>query len=153
MANIAQTVNVLQSMVLTHGDSMLLTPTYHVFDLYAVHHDAVLLPTSLGDARYEFDGASLPAVSASASRDARGMIHVTLSNLDPRNGRSVDVQLRGARVSRVSGRILTAASMTAHNTFDKPTAVQPAPFTGARLTGDTLRVALPPKCVVMLELQ
>jgi alpha-N-arabinofuranosidase len=153
MANIAQTVNVLQSVILTHGDSMLLTPTYHVFDLYTVHHDAVLLPSPLSDARYEFDGASVPAISATASRDALGRIHVTLSNLDPRNGRVVDIQLRGARVSRLSGRILTAASMTAYNTFDNPSAVQPAPFTGARRAGETLRVALPPKCVVMLELQ
>ena len=153
MANIAQAVNVLQSMILTRGDQMILTPTYHVFELYTVHHDAVLLPISLDAGRYEFDGQSIPAVSASASRDSAGRIHISLTNLDPDHPRLVHTALRGAVVHVVSGRILTASTMNAHNTFEQPNAVQLAPFTGATLAGDHLTVELPPKSVVVLELR
>ncbi|HEX7069357.1 MAG TPA: alpha-L-arabinofuranosidase C-terminal domain-containing protein [Rhodothermales bacterium] len=153
MANIAQTVNVLQAMILTRGDQMILTPTYHVFDFYKVHQDATLLPMTFDGGTYEFEGRSIQAVSASASRDDEGRIHITLSNLDPMEGRTINVDLRGADVSRVSGRILTADDMTAHNTFDNPNAVAPATFNGARIDGDGLVVELPAKSVVALELR
>jgi alpha-N-arabinofuranosidase len=152
-ANIAQTVNVLQAMVLTRGSQMVLTPTYHVFDLYQVHQDALLLPISLQSDEYTFDGQSVPAVSASASRDAQGRIHITLVNLDPNRARTVQADLRGARPTAIAGRVLTAAGMNAHNTFEQPTAVQPAPFGGARLAGGLLTVELPSKSVVALELK
>jgi len=155
MANIAQTINVLQAMILTQGERMILTPTYHVFELYTVHHDATLLPISLAGegGRYEYEGRSIPAVSASASRDREGRIHVTLTNLDPNHTRTVSAELRGAHVSRASGRVLTAAAMNAHNTFEQPNTVQPEPFNAVRVSGERLSVELPPKSVVLLELQ
>jgi alpha-L-arabinofuranosidase len=140
-------------MVLTRGREMILTPTYHVFELYTVHHDATLLPISLTASSYEFEGQSIPAVSASASRDAAGRIHITLANLDPTRARTVQTELRGARVTGVTGRVLTAAAMNAHNTFERPTSVQPAEFLGTRLSGSTLTIELPAKSVVMLELR
>jgi alpha-N-arabinofuranosidase len=152
-ANIAQTVNVLQAMVLTRGSEMVLTPTYHVFDLYQVHQDAVLLPMSVQSDWYALDGDSVPAVSASASRDAEGRIHLTLANLDPNRARTLRVEIRGAQPAAVTGRVLTAAAMNAHNTFAQPAAVQPAPFRGARLAGTLLTVELPSKSVVALELR
>jgi alpha-N-arabinofuranosidase len=76
-----------------------------------------------------------------------------MSNLDPRRGRTVTVEVRGRRVSRVSGRVLTAGAMNAHNTFEQPNVVRPESFSGARLSGERLTVALPPKSVVALELQ
>jgi alpha-L-arabinofuranosidase len=151
MANIAQTVNVLQAMILTQGEQMILTPTYHVFDFYTVHHDAVALPLTLDGGRYEH-GESIPAVSASASRDQEGRIHITMTNLDPNQARTVSATIRGQRVSQVSGRILTAERMNAHNTFEQPNAVQPVTFDGARLSGETLAVELPPMSLVVLEL-
>jgi alpha-N-arabinofuranosidase len=153
MANIAQTVNVLQSMILTKGDQMILTPTYHVFDLYTVHQDALLLPSHLDAGSYTFEGDSVPAISSTASRDRNGRIHITLTNLDPDRARTVTADIRGQRVSRVSGRILTAPTMQAHNTFEQPDAVHLAPFTGARISGSTLTVQLPAKSIVGLELQ
>jgi alpha-L-arabinofuranosidase len=153
MANIAQTVNVLQAMILTRGDQMILTPTYHVFDFYKVHQDAVLLPMSFDSGSYEFGGESIPAVTASASRDAQGRIHITLANLDPNRARTIQAAVRGQNVSRVSGRILTADDMRAHNTFERPNTVQPAQFTGARLSGGNLTIQLPAKSVVVLELR
>ena len=153
MANIAQTVNVLQAMILTRGEQMILTPTYHVFDLYKVHQDAVLLPITLDAGTYQFGGQSIPAVSASASRDREGRIHLTLANLDPNRTRTVSTQVRGANMSRVSGQILTADRMNAHNTFEQPNDVRPEPFNGAQLSGGMLNVQLPAKSVVVLELR
>ena len=153
-ANIAQMVNVLQAMVLTRGPQLVLTPTYHVFDFYTVHHDAVLLPLAVTSAgQYAFGRDSVPAVSASASRDRRGVIHVTMSNLDPNQPRTVDAELRGVTVSGATGRVLTAPAITSYNSFEQPNVVQPAPFTGARVANGRLTVTLPPKSVVVLELR
>ena len=152
IANIAQTVNVLQAMVLTKGEKMLLTPTYHVFEMYKVHHDATLLPTKLETDTYEFEGKPIPALNASASRDEQGRIHVTLCNLDPNRKAAVACRIEGAEVSRVAGRVLTADTITAHNTFDRPDIVRPVPFDGARLSRGTLSMTLPPRSVTVIEL-
>jgi alpha-N-arabinofuranosidase len=153
MANIAQTVNVLQSMILTQGDKMLRTPTYHVYEMYTVHHDAVLLPMSLDAGKYTNGSYTMPAVSATASRDAAGRMHITMTNVDPNQARAINVSVRGQAVSSVTGRILTASQMTAHNTFEQPDAVKPVTFDGAKLSGDKLTVQLPAKSVVVLELK
>jgi alpha-L-arabinofuranosidase len=153
-ANIAQMVNVLQSMILTRGPQMIVTPTYHVFEMYTVHHDAVLLPMTVVDApRYGFGGDSVPAVSASASRDRRGVMHLTMSNLDPNQPRTVVAELRGAEVTGATGRILTAPAINSYNSFEQPDVVRPAPFNGAQVAGGRLTVTLPPKSVVVLELR
>jgi len=152
-ANIAQMVNVLQAMILTRGDAMILTPTYHVFEMFTPHHDATLLPISLEEGSYTLGDESVPAVSASASRDSAGTIHLTLVNLDPNEPRTIAAEFRGTGVSTVGGRILTASTMTAHNTFEHPDAVQPAAFRGARLVDGTLTIELPARSVVVLELR
>jgi alpha-L-arabinofuranosidase len=155
IANIAQTINVLQAMILTKGDDMILTPTYHVFDMYQVHHDAALLPTTtIEDGSYEHGGRSIPAISSSASRDEEGRMHVTIANMDPNRARKVQLKFRGAAVAGVStGRVLTADAMQAHNTFDEPEAVKPEPFDGTEVSGNTLSVQMPSKSVVVLELE
>jgi alpha-N-arabinofuranosidase len=153
-ANIAQMVNVLQAMILTQGSRMLLTPTYHVFEMYTVHHDAVLLPTRITSGEwYRVGTDSVPAVSASASRDRNGVVHVTMSNLDPTRPHDATVELKGASASSATGRILTAATMNGHNTFERPDVVKPVPFTGARVAGGQLTVSLPPHSVIVLELR
>jgi len=152
MANIAQTVNVLQAMILTEGDQMILTPTYHVFDFYTVHHDAIYLDFELDAGEYRFGEGSLPAVSATASRDSEGRVHITLTNLDPNSARTIEIDVRGESVSGVSGRILTADEITSHNTFDQPDTVSPADFTGASVSDGNLIVELPAKSLVVLEL-
>lgn len=152
MANIAQTVNVLQAMLLTRGDQVVRTPTYHVFDLYKVHQDATLLPIELDDVTYAFDGQEIQAVSVSASKDSTGAIHVTFANLDPNDSHRIETTIDGASVSTVTGRVLTADDMTAHNTFDDPDVVAPVEFNGARLDGDQLVVDLPAKSVVAIKL-
>jgi alpha-N-arabinofuranosidase len=151
MANIAQTVNVLQSVILTEGPRMVLTPTYHAFDMYKVHQDAVKLPVHLES---ETSGG-VPAVSASASQDDGGKIHVSLTNVDPVNEQSVKIELRGCVVSpsvAVKGRIITAERIQDHNTFEKPDAVTLESFPGAAVSGGSVAVLLPPRSVVTLEL-
>jgi len=153
MANLAQTINVLQSLILTRGEQMIKTPTYHVFDMFKVHQDAVLLPVDLDKTTYAFGTDSVQAVTASASRDASGRVHITLTNQDPNQGRTLEIELRGTNASRVSGRVLTASAMNAHNAFEDPDSLMPVNFEGARLRGSTLTVNLPPKAVVALEVQ
>jgi len=153
MANIAQTVNVLQALILTDEAKMLLTPTYYVFEMYKVHQDATLLPLDLKTADYAFGGSSIPAISASASKDENGAIHISLVNMDPNKNISVEIELRGADTKSVSGRVLTASAFNAHNTFDNPEAVKPAEFNGARLRRNVLTVDMPSKSVVVLEVK
>jgi alpha-N-arabinofuranosidase len=151
-ANIAQMVNVLQSMILTDGPKMTVTPTYWVFEMYKVHQGATSLPIELTTPDYVLGEGKIPAVSAAASRDTAGKVHLSLVNTDPNRSIAVTCQLEGVVAKAVTGRVLTATDMNAHNTFDAPNAVQPVPFTGATLANSILTVALPAKSVVVLEL-
>jgi alpha-N-arabinofuranosidase len=151
MANIAQTVNVLQAMILTQNEKMLLTPTYHVFEMFAVHQDATMAPVDVDSERYELAGYSVPALSASASMDVDGKLHISLSNANPHKDITLAVRLGGMKAGRVQGRVLQGATMNAHNTFDKPNQVAPRAFAGARLAGGDLEVVLPKMSVVVLE--
>jgi alpha-N-arabinofuranosidase len=151
-ANIAQMVNVLQAMILTDGAKMTVTPTYWVFEMYKVHQGAASLPVELTTPDYVLGGNKIPAVSASASRDSAGKIHLSLVNADPNRPITVTCQLEGIAAKTVTGRLLTGATMTAHNTFDAPDTVRPVPFTGALINGAALTVALPAKSIVVLEL-
>jgi alpha-N-arabinofuranosidase len=153
VANIAQMINVLQAVILTRKDKMVLTPTYHVYDLYKAHQDALMLPVIVESERYSYQTDSIPTLSVSASRDDSGRIHVTLCNLDPTSARAVPIEVRGLKVKEVTGQVLTAAVMNAHNTFEQADTVKPASFTGARITADGLEVSLPAKSVVALELR
>ena len=152
MTNLAQTVNVLQAVVLTEGEKMLLTPTYWVYYLYKVHHDATLLPLSLTGNKYELNGRKIDAVSVSASKDAAGKIHITLVNIDPNKVQTVETELRGAAPKKVSGQILTSAKINDYNSFEQPNTVAVKDFKDAKLSGGKLNVSLPAKSVVMLEI-
>lgn len=153
MANIAQTVNVLQAMILTKEEQMLRTPTFHVFEMFKVHQDATHLPVELTTPDYVFDGAKIPAVSASATRNADGVVHLSLVNTDPHQPITISCRLEGLAPRSVSGRILTASEINAHNTFSEPDALQPTSFRDATLTGNQLQVKLPSKSVVVLQLE
>jgi alpha-N-arabinofuranosidase len=152
MANIAQMVNVLQAVILTDHEKMILTPTYHVFEMFKVHQGATSLPVELKTPDYTFGAEQVPAVSAAASRDTAGKIHLSLVNLHPRDPITVACTLDGVAAGAVAGRILTAPGLDAHNTFAAPDTVKPAAFTGATRTGDTLTVTLPARSVVVLAL-
>jgi alpha-N-arabinofuranosidase len=153
MANLAQTVNVLQAVILTEEEKMVLTPTYHVMEMYNVHQDASLLPLNLKTNDYVFGNEKLPAVSASASRDAQGLTHISLVNIDSKNAQEIAIELRGGKYTSVTGRILNSEKLQDHNSFDSPQKVKPAIFKQAALSGNTLKVTLPAHAVVVLELK
>jgi alpha-N-arabinofuranosidase len=152
MSNIAQMVNVLQAMIMTDGPRMIVTPTYHVFEMFKVHQGATLLPVDLSTPDYARGEARIPQVSASASRDSGGLIHLSLVNTDPGRPVRVACTIAGARPKSASGRLLTAPTMQAHNTFESPDAVKPEPFSDFTLSGGSLAVTLPSKSVAMLEI-
>ena len=152
LANIAQTVNVLQAMVLTDGDRLVRTPTFHVFAMSRGHHDAESLPVRVVSRRsHRVDDVEVPTVSASASiRDGHALLSCT--NLDPGAGATVRIDLRGRAVSEPRGTVLTAGSVRDHNTADEPDAVTPRPFEAVRLTGTTLELELPPASFATIDL-
>jgi len=153
MANIAQTINVLQAMILTDKEKMILTPTYHVFEMYKAHQGAALLPTEGTAPDYVQGEQEVPAVHASASRGKDGKITFSLVNLDPNRPAKVTAKISGASPKSVKGRIITATALDTHNSFDKPEAIKPADFTEAKVTGDSLATTLPPKSVVVLSIE
>ena len=153
MANLAQAVNVVQSLILTKEDSMLLTPTYYVFDLYKVHQDAHSLVVKFNSPDYSYNGAKIPAINASASRDSLGAAHISLVNLDPSRTITVRTSLDQLPTHTVAGQILTSDRFNDVNTFSRPATLKPAVFNGAKKQGKDLMIALPPKSVVVLELK
>jgi alpha-N-arabinofuranosidase len=153
MANIAQTINVLQAMILTDGPRMLRTPTYWVFEMFKVHQGGTVLPVTLQSPDYAFGGERIPAVSVSSTRGTSGTVHLSAANVDPTRPFVLSVALEGIAPTTASGRVLTASAMTTHNTFDRPDAVSPKPFDGATIKGRTLELRLPAKSVVVVELR
>jgi alpha-L-arabinofuranosidase len=153
MANLAQTVNVLQALILTDKDKMLLTPTYHVFDLYKVHQDATSLAVQFTSPDYVFGPDKIPAVNVSASKDAAGAVHISLVNIDPSKTITIRINTGSMAYNNIEGRILTAGNYTDINTFDLPAKVRPAIFSGAKKDGNDLVVELPAESVVVLELK
>ena len=146
MANIAQMVNVLQAMVLTEGPRMVLTPTYHAFDLYRPFKGATPLKATLQAPPFRTGDVELPSVEASVARAADGSTLLALVNLDPQRPARVATNLKGA----AQGRVLTAAAIDAHNTVARPQAVVPAPYS-ARAAAQGLALELPPKSIVVVS--
>lgn len=153
MTNIAQMVNVLQAMILTDKDKMILTPTYHAFDLYKPFQNATSLPTTINNnTKYTLGAVSIPEVSASAARGRDGKLYLALVNTNPKQSVDVAVNIAGEKVSGVKGRILTSALMDAHNTFEKPDAIKPSDFSAQAKSGK-LTVKLPAKSVVVVAVE
>ena len=152
MAAIAQMVNVLQAMLFTDGARMVRTPTYWVYDLYQPWQDATVLPVDLTSPQYRKDEFAMPAISASAVRDKAGRVHLALANLDPNRPATVSIALAGVTPTRAQGRMIAAATMDAHNSFQAPDAVRPIAFTGAQVSGGRISATLPAKSLVVLAL-
>lgn len=153
MAELAQTVNVLQALILTEKEKMLLTPTYHVFDLYKVHHDAKLLKINLSSPDLTSGNEKIPALNVSASTDSLGRTHITIVNLNPTKTISVSTSLKDVKFSTVSGLILSSANLTDINTFAKPNNIHIESFSGFKQNGKELAIELPAKSIVCLELK
>ena len=153
MANLAQAVNVLQSVILTKDAKMILTPTYHVMEMYNVHQDATLIPLKIENANeYTMGDRKLPAVSASSSRDKNGVVHISLVNIDAGKGRDIVLDLKGLKASAVTGRILASKKVQDYNSFEKPDLIKPVVFKDAKVRNGKLEVKLPAASVVVLKL-
>lgn len=151
MTNIAQMVNVLQAMILTDKEKMVLTPTYHVFKMYIPFQDATSLPVELKDAPQLTQGdKSIPAISASAAIAKDGNTYLALANTDP--DKVQEIVLDAGKLRSASGELLTADAMDAHNTFAKPNALVPTPYKVKAKDG-RLTIKLPAKSVMVVKLK
>lgn len=154
MANIAQMVNVLQAMILTNDKGIILTPTYYVFKMYNVHQDATFLPFDLTRDMISRDGKNIPSLSGTASRDKNGLIHISLSNVDPDKDCDVTIDLGGVSVKSIKGEILTSKNLVDHNTFDNQGVVKTVDFKGAKIgSGGLITVKVPAKSIITLEVK
>ncbi|MCB8999610.1 MAG: alpha-N-arabinofuranosidase [Bacteroidales bacterium] len=156
MSNIAQMVNVLQSLILTDEEKMVLTPTYYVYNMYKVHHDATLIAAELTSPDYNLDGRTMKAVSVSASKDKNGAVHISLVNIDPHRSQDVKCLLGDeAKIGKgnISGTIITAASLSSFNSFDHPDMVKISEFKGGSVKNGIISAQIPPMSVVTLELK
>jgi alpha-N-arabinofuranosidase len=148
MAAIAQMINVLQAMILTDGPRMLLTPTYHVFDMYQPFMGATPYPASVSGPQYRFAGQAMAMVDASAARGRDGRLYLALVNTDPRNSAHVITNLPGT----ARGKLLTGPAMDTHNTFAAPDTIHPVAFNGVS-DGGRLAVDLPARSVAVLAVE
>jgi alpha-L-arabinofuranosidase len=150
VANIAQMVNVLQAMIFTDRERMLLTPSYHVFHMYVPFQDAALIPVSFEAGAYTLGEITLPRVDAIAAKDKEGRVWLALTNVDP--NRSMQIELSGTRAKRASGRTLTAPKMDSVNTFASPQTVAPKAIS-ATASGGKLVLPLAPHSVTVVALE
>ena len=149
MSAIAQMVNVLQAMILTEKEKMVLTPTYHVFEMYIPFQGATSAPVQIEAPEYSQGEWTMTSIDASAARGADGKLYIALVNVDPDREATVSATVTGMKARDAEGRVLTAQALDARNTFEKPNTVQPTAYKATR-RGDTLRFELPPKSVVVV---
>jgi alpha-N-arabinofuranosidase len=152
MANVAQMVNVLQAMILTDEEKMLLTPTYHVFKMYVPFQDAALVPVTFDAGAYTHGSVTLPRVDAIAARDRAGKLWLAVTNLDPNRPVTVEATLTGVTPRSAAGQTLAAPRVDSVNTFEAPNTVAPKPI-AARVQGGTVALALEPRSVTVVSVE
>ena len=151
MANLAQCVNVLQAVILTDKAKMILTPTYHVMQMYSVHQDAKLIPIKFESPLYTLNGKSLPAISVSASKDKNQNVHVSIVNVDLKKENTIEINMSELGVKDITATIVTSKNVQDHNTFDSPSNIQIETFKNFKNKKGNLTLTIPPFSVVMLE--
>ena len=132
---------------------MVLTPTYHVMEMYSVHQDATLIPVDVHSNDYTLGNEKLPAITVSASKDKTGTTHISLVNIDAHKTQEITLDTRGQAYKALTGKLLTSAKLQDYNSFAKPNTIKPVDFKGASLKNNTISVKLPPFSVVVLELK
>lgn len=151
MANIAQMVNVLQSVILTQEDKIVLTPTYYVFKMYKEHMDAVLVPMELTSKNYSFNGSAIPALSASASEKKDGSITLTIVNIDP--NKTMDLLIdAGIKIKTADVVVLTSDGMNDYNDFEKDVKLKPLQYTDYKINTNEVQLVVPKKSIVRMTL-
>lgn len=150
MANIAQMINVLQAMILTDKEKMVLTPTYHVFKMYLPFQDASFIPVTFQAGTYTHGNISLPRVDAIAAKDVSGKLWLAITNLDPNESVDIEMGLVGVAAKGASGETLTAPKVDSVNTFEAPSTVVPRPVTGKVVNGK-VGLHLEPKSITVVS--
>lgn len=150
MANIAQTVNVLQSVILTEGDKMALTPTYHVFDLYKVHHDSMLLDSWLETEKTGTEENQIPVLHESVSIDTDGKLHITVCNTSPDQANELEGELLSYKPKLADAAVI-AGKIDSHNTFEQPENIKITSFKDVVVQENRFKAVLPPCSVVRLS--
>jgi Alpha-L-arabinofuranosidase len=157
MANIAQIANVLQSMILTDttgNGHIVLTPTYHVFKMYQPFQDATYLPLDIKcDSMKVRDNRTIPMVSASAAKTKDGNIVISLANVSLDKAQNIDVDIEDAGIKNISGEILTSKNIGDYNDFNNPDVVKPVPFKDVKVKRNSLKVKIPAKSIVVLNIK
>lgn len=157
-ANLAQAVNVLQAVILTEGAKMILTPTFHVMEMYVPHHEAKLLPTNFKSPDFTMEGTGkfggkLPAITISSSKGADGKLFVSICNIALKDSHKLEIDLRGGEFAKVSGKILASAKVNDYNGFDTPNKVVPKAFNGAKIMKNKVSLTIPPTSVITLTIE
>lgn len=152
MANIAQMINVLQAMILTEKERMVLTSTYYVYKMYVPFQDATLVPVTFDAGTYTHRDITLPRVDAIAAKDKAGKLWLAITNVDPNQAAELEVSLAGTNVKSAAGETLTAPKVDSVNTFDAPNTVLPKPFSAKGQTGK-LTLKLEPKSVTVITVE
>jgi len=152
MANIAQMINVLQAMIITDKEKMILTPTYQVFKMYLPFQDAAYVPVAFDAGTYTHEDIRLPRLDAIAAKDASGKLWLEITNLDPDEPAEIEAGLAGAQVKAATGETLTAPRVDSVNSFEAPNAVVPKPIS-AKVRDGKLALKLEPKSVTVVALE
>src|SRR5262249_54573329 len=142
-ANIAQMINVLQAMIMTDNEKMVLTPTYHIFKMYVPFQDATFVPVTFDAGMYTHGHITLPRVDAIAAKDKSGKVWLEITNVDPNQPAEVEVSLAGITAKSAAGETLTAPKVDSVNTFDAPNTVVPKAV-AAKVQGGKLALKLEP---------
>lgn len=149
-ANIAQMINVLQAVILTEDEKMVLTPTYHAFRMYVPFQDAAFIPVTFNAGSYNVGNISLPRVDAIAAKGKDGNIYVAITNINPNNKASFELSLQGQNFKSVTGETLYAPAINAVNTFDNPDVVSPKAI-DVTISGEMLSLTVQPQSVTVLS--
>jgi alpha-N-arabinofuranosidase len=152
MANIAQMINVLQAMILTDKEKMVLTPTYYVYKMYVPFQDATFVPIDYDPGTIHNNGITLPRMDAIAAKDATGKLWIEITNLDPEKPLSINAALAGLKATTAKGETLTAPAVDSINTFDAPGAVVPKPVS-ATVKDGRLTLTVEPKSITVLSIE
>ena len=152
MANIAQMVNVLQSMILTDKEKMVRTPTYYVYKMYVPFQDASFVPVSFDAGAYTHGDITLPRVDAIAAKGKDGKLWLEITNIDPNQPVEIEASVAGIAAKSATGETLTAPRVDSINTFDAPNSVVPEPI-AVKVQGGKLSLKLEPKSITVISVE
>lgn len=152
IANIAQMINVLQAMIMTDKEKMVLTPTYYVFKMYVPFQDATFVPVAFNAGTYTHNNVSLPRVDAMAAKDGTGKLWIAITNLDPNQPAEIVTNLAGVTAKAAAGQTLTAPKVDSVNSFETPNVVIPKPVY-AKVEDGRLLLTVEPKSVTVISVE